>query len=214
MALRLVLAAGFAAGQGYALCVASSSVFGTPVQDDPVTWTYNFSVINGCAFANQPFMTDFYIPYFPDANITNIVVPPPDTTSTTSTITWTATIDPTNNLFNLTGAGVIDFQVTATPQLQPQPGVNAPGVGYYGVSGFSFDSSFAPVEGPWAMLQYLPPNYTMTTTLFGDPSIPGSPDTIAALQGVQSPEPGTAALVGLLLCGAAVVKRRFSRRTA
>src|SRR5215472_7362304 len=117
-ALRLVLMAGFAVGQAYAICAASSSVFGDSLQTDPVTWTYNLSVINGCDFANQPFMTDFYIPYFPDAGIANIMVPPPDTMSTTSTITWTYTIDPTNNLFNLTGAGVIDFQVTATPDLQ------------------------------------------------------------------------------------------------
>jgi hypothetical protein len=207
--LRLALAVGFAAGQGYAICVVDSSVFGTPFQTDPVTWTYNFSVVNGCAYVNQPFMSDFYIPYFSDADIANIMVPPPDSTSTTSTITWTATIEPTNDLFNL-GAGVIDFQVTATPELQPLPGVSAPGVGYYGVSGFSFTSSFAPVEGPWAILQYLGPNYTTTTTLFGDPSIPGSPETIAALEGVQTPEPGTLALVGLLLCAVPVLRKRFS----
>jgi hypothetical protein len=64
-------------------------------------WTYNFSVQNGCAPSHQPFLTDSYIPYFSDAGITDIVLPPPDTTSTTSTITWIDTIDPTDNLFDL-----------------------------------------------------------------------------------------------------------------
>jgi hypothetical protein len=73
-------------------------------------------------------------------------------------------------------------------------------VGYYGASGFSFTSTFAPVEGPYAVLQYLPPDYTTTTTLFGDPSIPGSPDTIAALNAAAAPEPGTATLLAAGLC--------------
>jgi hypothetical protein len=194
------LTAILATGPAYAICVTNTGVSGTPTQTGASTWTYNFSVQNGCALNHQPFLTDFYIPYFADAGIANILVPAPDTTSTTSTITWMATIDPSDNLFNLAGAGVIDFQVTATPELEASPALNAPGVGYYGASGFSFTSTFAPVKGPYAVLQYLPPDYTTTTTLFGDPSIPGSPDTIAALNGAAAPEPGTATLLVAGLC--------------
>src|SRR5579863_2896748 len=94
LVFAVTLTAILATGQAWATCVASSDVFGTPTQNGPDSWTYNFSVVNGCAFNNQPFLTDFYIPYFADAGIADITVPAPDTTSTTSTITWTATIDP------------------------------------------------------------------------------------------------------------------------
>lgn len=197
--LLAALAALPAAGPAYGICVVSTGVYGTPTQNGPNMWTYSFSVQNGCD-SKQPFLTDFYVPYFADAGIADIVVPPPDTKTTSSTITWTDTIEPNNDLFDLEGAGVIDFQVTATPELEAGPSVYSPGVGYYGASGFSFTSTFAPVEGPYAILQYLPPDYTTTTTLFGDPPIPGSPDTIAALNAAALPEPGTATLLAAGLC--------------
>lgn len=206
--LGMGLAAILVTGPAYATCDAASQVFGTPIQTGPEAWTYNFSVQNGCAF-NQPFLTDFYVPYFADANIANITVPGPDTTTTASTITWTATIDPTDDLFGLAGAGVIDFEVTATPELEATPPQLAPGVGYYGASGFSFTSTFAPVDGPYAILQYLPPDYDTTTTLFGDPSIPGSPDAIAALTAAATPEPGT---IALLVAGLCVTMANLKRR--
>jgi hypothetical protein len=195
------------AGQAYATCVANSSVFGTPVQN-ALLWTYSFSVTNGCDFSHQQTLTDFYLPYFADAGVTNILLPGPDTTSTTSTIAWSYTVDPNDDLFNLAGAGVIDFHVTVTPELEETPGQTAPGVGYYTASGFSFTSTFAPVEGPYAILQYLPPTYTQTTTLFGDPPIPGSPDTIAALSPVAAPEPGTLVLLATGLCVLTLVRLR------
>ncbi len=210
---RIIFAAAlttiFATGPAFAICVASSDVFGTAEQTGDGLWTYNFTVQNACDSNQQQFLTDFYIPYFADAGIANILVPAPDTTSTSSTITWTATIDPNENLFDLAGAGVIDFEVTASPELEASPGQDAPGVGYYGASGFSYTSTFAPVEGPYAILQYLPPDYVTTTTLFGDPSIPGSPDTIAALNDAVAPEPGTA---GLLVVGLAVTIANLKRR--
>ncbi len=206
------LSAVFVTGQARAICVANSSVSGTATQTGPALWTYNFNVQNGCAPNNQPFLTDFYIPYFSDAGIADIVLPAPDTMSTTSSITWTDTIDPNDNLFGLSGAGVIDFEVTATPKLEAFPGQDAPGVGYYFATGFSFTAPFAPVEGPYAILQSLPPTYTTTTTLFGDPAIPGSPNTIAALAATAAPEPGTTALLmmGLGLIAMVVRKRRKS----
>ena len=209
LALGVALTAILATGTALASCSAATDVLGMAVPTDSGTWTYSLSVANGCAFNNQPFLTDFYIPYFVDDDITNIMLPPPDTTTTTSTITWTDTIEPDNDLFGLADAGVIDFEVTATPELEASATVDAPGVGYYFASGFSFTSTFAPVDGPYAILQYLPPDYDTTTTLFGDPSIPGSPDTIAALNTAAAPEPAAA---GLLVAGLCVMIVNLKRR--
>ena len=89
------LSAALITGQARASCAANSFVTSTASQTGLSLWTYNFSVQNGCAPNNQQFLTDFYIPYFSDAGIADILLPAPDTTSTTSTITWTDTIDPT-----------------------------------------------------------------------------------------------------------------------
>jgi hypothetical protein len=100
--------------------------------------------------------------------------------------------------------------VTATPEIEASADQDAPGVGYYFATGFSFTAPFAPVEGPYAILQALPPTYTTTATLFGDPAIPGSPDTIAALAATAAPEPGTSTLLmtGLGFIALALKKRR------
>ena len=204
------LSATLLAGQASATCAADTDVSSTANMTAPGVWTYIFSVRNGCA-SNQPFLTDFYIPYFSDEGISAIVLPAPDTTTTTSTITWTDTIDASDNLFDLAGAGVIDFQVTATPELEGSSGEDAPGVGYYFATGFSFTAPFAPVDGPYAILQALPPTYTTTTLLFGDPSIPGSPDTIAALAAAAAPEPGT---IALLMTGLGFIALAARKRLA
>lgn len=211
---RIVVAAALTAmvatGQAHATCVVASFVSGTATQTGATNWTYGFTVQNGCDLNHQPFLTDFYVPYFADENLNaaDITVPAPDDMSTPSNITWTATINPTDNLFNLAGAGVIDFQVTATPELEASPNQNAPGVGYYGATGFSFTSTYAPLIGPYAILQYLPPDYTATRILMGDPPIPGSPDAIAALKGSAAPEPATPALLGVGLAGLSFFRRR------
>ena len=200
-------------GEAWATCAAGSNVTGAATQTGP-TWTYDFTVLNGCAPDHQPLLTDFYIPYFADAGIGNITLPPPDTMTTTSTITWTAAVEPNNDLFDLLGAGVIDYHVTASPELEVGPDQFAAGVGYYFASGFSFTSNFAPVEGPYSILQTLPPAYVSTTMLFGDPSIPGSPDTIAALAAAETPEPGYLAPVAIafLACIALTRRKRLSRQ--
>ena len=202
-----------AAGQAWALCAVDSFVADYSVTQSGPTWTYVYSVQNGCAPNHQQLLTDFYIPYFTDAAIANISVPAPDN-SAQPPITWAYSIDASDDLFGLgSGVGVIDFKVTSLTDVSPLEAL--PGVGYYGSSDFSFTSSYAPVKGPYAMLQtaYDGGLYDSSTTLFGDPSIPGSPDTIAALSG-SAPEPGTMALLALGLCGMApALKRRCPRPT-
>jgi hypothetical protein len=176
-------------GQAWAICAGSSFVFDFSVTELNGTWTYDYSVENGCAPNQQQLLTDFYLPYFADAGIANITVPAQDN-SAIPAITWSYSKDANNDLFGL-GAGVIDFHVTSTTDVSPT--LSLPGVGYYGSSGFSFTSSFAPVKGPYALLQtaYAGGLYDSTTLLFGDPSIPGSPDTVSALSAAATPEPGT-----------------------
>ncbi len=194
--------------QAQAICVASTEVTDYSITQSGSTWTYDFSVINGCDPGAQPLLTDFYLPYFADAGIANITVPGPDD-STNPPTTWTYTIEPDNDLFDLgPDAGVIDFQVTSLANVAPDE--NLPGVGYYGNFGFTFTSPFAPVQGPWAILQtdYDDGAYDTTGLLFGDPSIPGSPDTIAALAAASAPEPDSLALAIAGLCLIAPRRKR------
>jgi hypothetical protein len=208
---RILLAAAVlgvaAAGQAWAICATNSFVADYSVTQSGPTWTYVYSVQNGCAPNHQPLLTDFYIPYFSDAGIANISVPAPDD-SALPPITWTYSIDASDDLFGLgAGVGVIDFQVTSLTEVSPIQ--NLPGVGYYGSNDFSFTSSFAPVKGPYALLQtaYDGGLYDSSTLSFGDPSIPGSPDTLAALSGT-APEPATMALLALGLCIMAATLKR------
>ena len=211
---RILLAAAVlgvvAAGPAWATCATDSLVADFSVTQSGPTWTYVYFVQNGCAPNQQQLLTHFYIPYFGDAGIANITVPAPDN-SAVPPITWAYSIDASNNLFGLAGAGVIDFQVTSMTEALPNE--LFPGVGYYGSSDFSFTSSFAPVKGPFAMLQtnYDGGLYNTSTLFFGDPSIPGSPDTLAAL-GHTVPESGTLALLALGLgVMASTLKRRGLR---
>jgi hypothetical protein len=164
----LVFAAALTVTHAYALCVVGDSVTST-VTPSGSTFVFDFSVLNGCNTVNQPFLNDFFVPYFSDAGISNIIVPDG----------WIDTIDTEDDLFGLAGAGVIDFEAT-TP------------LGYSFTSGFSYTADFDGVEGPFAM--------SLTTngvgsTVFGDPLIPASPDTLAALSEASAPEPSTSALL-------------------
>ncbi|MEO7085945.1 MAG: hypothetical protein ABI442_16750, partial [Gemmatimonadaceae bacterium] len=97
-----------APAKAWAICVASTGVFGAAVEIAPGAWNYSFSVSNGCVPDHQPLLTDFYLPYFSDAGYRDFILPAPDTYTYAGTVTWTETIDATNNLFGLAGAGVID----------------------------------------------------------------------------------------------------------
>lgn len=170
----------------WAICAVGDNVTSTVTEQSPGIWLYDFSVLNGCNTRNQPFLSDFYIPYFADAGIANITMP---TTSLTSPVSWNYSIEPTNDIFGL-GTGVIDFHA-ATP------------VGYAFYSDFTYTANYDGVKGPFAM--------DLTTgRLFGDPMIPGSPDTIAALNASPVPEPAWSGFVGaafaLALCSIRVLK--------
>jgi hypothetical protein len=163
------LAALLTAGQVYATCVANPEV-SSMVTASGQTYDYAFTVTNGCLGSQET--TGFYLPYFTDAGISNIVVP----------TDWSYSIDPSDNLFGLANAGVIDF-TTSNPL-----------VGYTYASGFGYTSNYTGVEGPDAVS--LTTN-GVNSTLFGDPLIPGSPDTLAALGSTTVPEPSTAALLAI-----------------
>jgi PEP-CTERM motif len=207
IALALAVTGMAASGPAWALCVAGNDVDGTVAQTGAASWTYNYSVLNGCVPDHQPLLTNFYLPYFPDAGITDINVAATDING----VTWTYSIDPNDNLFGLAGAGVIDFQITSMTDVGFGSPLLLPGAGYGGWTGFSFTADYGSVEGPWAMLltAYDGGQYDMTTTLYGDPPIPASPDTLAALNATV-PEPGTLGLLAIGLCMTGLV---LGRRT-
>jgi hypothetical protein len=183
----VALAAAFTAGQAYAICAANTDVTSIVTPSD-LSYTYAFSVFNGCVGVNQtqPLLNDFFLPYFSDAGIGDIVAP----------TGWSYSIDTSNNLFDLSNAGVIEFEA-ATP------------LGYNYATGFSYTANYAGINGPFAI------NLTtggVPSTLFGDPLIPGSPDAVAALGGTAVPEPSTTALLAIALCAMMLGLRRRSHR--
>lgn len=65
-------------------------------------------------------------------------------------------------------------------------------MGYAFYDGFTYTANYDGVKGRFAM--------DLTTgRLFGDPMIPGSPDTIAALNGKAVPEPKWSRITSLAL---------------
>ncbi|HEX3865752.1 MAG TPA: PEP-CTERM sorting domain-containing protein [Gemmatimonadaceae bacterium] len=196
-----------------ALCAAGTVVNGNVTATGPGVWTYYFSVLNGCVPNHQPLMTDFFLPYFSDAGLSNFVLPPEDDQTFNGSVVWTYSIDPNDDLFGLPDAGVIDYHVTVTPPFEVLPDQTEPGVPYYGASGFSFTADYGAIEGPYAiqLIPYDDGNYVGTQYVFGDPPIPASPLAIAALGATTAtPEPSTLTLLatGCLVMGAGAVRRR------
>src|SRR5208337_4512513 len=182
MKLHVILATAFAvltAGQAYAICIASTGV--TSVTPEP-SGTFEYLVSNGCNSVDQPLLDDFFLPYFSDAGISDIVVP----------TGWTYSIEASNNVFNLLGAGAIEFDAI-------------PPVGYF-TEDFSYTASYdTGIEGPFLMdLTKDGNNYQVS----GDPLIPASPDAVAALGGAAVPEPSTTALLAIGLCAIVLGARR------
>ncbi len=183
MKLRVILIAAFAAiltaGQAYALCIASTGV--SSVTPEP-SGTFEYLVSNGCNTVDQPLLDDFFIPYFSDAGISDITTPDG----------WTYSIEPTNNVFDLPGAGVIEFDAT-------------PAVGYFG-GDFSYTASYsAGIEGPFLMDLTKDGNSYQVS---GDPLIPASPDALNALGSAAVPEPSSIGLLTIGFCAIVLVAKR------
>jgi hypothetical protein len=89
-----------ASGQAWAICAGDTSVTDFSITQNAGVWTYDFLVQNGCRPNAQPLLTDFFIPYFSDAGISNITVPAPDNSALPS-ITWTYSIQPNKTMFSV-----------------------------------------------------------------------------------------------------------------
>jgi len=120
------------------------------------------------AFSSTP-INQFALPSFSDANITNI----------TSPTGWTEVTSPSTQFSGTTNALV---WTTLSNAVSPSGSL----------SGFGFTSTYAPVKGPYSV------GFTDGSNFLGDPPIPGSPLTLAA---VPEPESYAMILAGLGLMG-------------
>lgn len=181
--LFAALSLAVSAVSAHATCVANYVVSDTAALAPSGLTTYNFTVISGCNTQSNTF-DRFFVPYFSDAEISNITVPSG----------WTDTIS-SSDLFGL-GSETLIFAPTT-----PLSGL------VYGTTftGFSFTSPFAAVDGPIGVTQ------TMFGTVISDPPIPGSPDTIAALNGTAAPEPSTVAFAAIGVLSLAALARKQLR---
>jgi len=158
--------------------------------------TYHYSIMASGGFgycggnpAQSPtgYMSNFYLPYFDDMGISGLSV---SQTYGPTDLKWTYEIQPTNNIFGL-GGGALSFYATSIPDTLS-----------YDTIQIDFNAAFGEVKGPF---------FEVITNLstgdvhnfLGDPGIPGSPKTIAALEAANGqpsgnvPEPATLSLFAL-----------------
>ncbi|CAN5755645.1 hypothetical protein BH11PSE8_BH11PSE8_07360 [soil metagenome] len=187
------------APQVHATCATGQSA-DTTVTPSGSTFVYAWGIFNGCAAPDSsgvvrvgPQLSHFYLPFFSDAGISDIVVPEG----------WVFSIDTPSNLFGLPGAGVIDFAPTTA-------------FGYSFATGFSYTSSYAGVYAPFRTEFYTVDVDGVPTAYYhyvGDPLIPGSPDAVRALGATPPvPEPASLALFGAGLGLLALRRKRKSSR--
>lgn len=132
------------------------------------------------------YMGNFYLPYFDDMGITGLTV---SQNYGPTGLGWAVSIEATNDLFHL-GGGVLHFYATSIPQTLDYNSIN-----------IDFDAGFGQVKAPFAMT-LTDISTGASRDYLGDPGIPGSPKTIAALDAPQGqdgtvPEPATLSLFAL-----------------
>lgn len=158
--------------------------------------SYHYSILatggsGSCSGQNQAitgYMSDFYLPYFDDMGISGLSV---QQTSGPEGLNWNYAIQQSNNIFGL-GGGALYFYAASAPDTLS-----------YDTIQIDFDAAFGEVKGPFSEV------ITNLTTgnvhdFLGDPGIPGSPKTIAALDAANGqdpssnvPEPATLSLFAL-----------------
>lgn len=182
-----------AAAPGHAaiMCFTEVRVFDSIVSPRSSGFDYQFTVSgegSTCAQIPALRLSEFYLPYFADAGITDIH----------AATGWNWRIENSDAVFNL-GHGAQQLHFTAN---SPADYVG----GFARVSGFGYTAAYDGVKGPY--YDILLSDIGARQGVLGDPMIPGSPDTIDALGDAAVPEPSSIALAMLGLTALVAIRRR------
>jgi len=224
--LTMILPAGDAMAAYYHPWVTKSHVTSN-VSETADTWNYTYTLFNDSyegigPSAPMPIIVDWELPWFDDANITNIISP----------VGWTYSIEKIGIEDIATGwNGKADWQDPSDPLYQgktspfttvtqvlhwycdPQDYAIYPNgyptgtyIGSLAVFGFtsSYSNSGAPYQSSWVGLWHWTgdPNTPLT-------GVPGSPDTLGS---TPVPEPATMLLLGSGLVGLAGFRKKFFKK--